>query len=157
MTHASISVSPVDNREALEACFAIRLRVFVDEQQVPAEEELDEFDADWTACRHFLALVDGQPAATGRYRSYQESPPTVKLQRIAVSSEYRGTGVGRSLVLAMEQDAASRGAALSVLDAQCQAEPFYVKLGYETVSSEPFLDAGIPHVRMRKKLQSSNS
>jgi len=152
MTLQQIAIHPVANQEDLEACFAIRLRVFVEEQQVPADEEMDEFDASWTACRHFLALVDGQPAATGRYRAYRESPPTVKLQRIAVLPEHRGTGIGRKLVLAMEEDAASRGAASSLLDAQCHAEPFYRKLGYDTVSPESFLDAGIPHVRMEKKL-----
>lgn len=152
MNRPAITVRSVLNQEDLEACFAIRFRVFVEEQQVPAEEEIDEFDASWEACRHFLASVDGKPAATGRYRSYKAAPPTVKLQRIAVLPEYRGTGLGRELVLAMEADAREKGAEYTLLDAQCQAEPFYLKTGYETVSPETFLDAGIPHVRMQKKL-----
>ncbi|WP_058301757.1 GNAT family N-acetyltransferase [Gorillibacterium timonense] len=152
MTQQRITVHSVQNEEDLQACFAIRVQVFVEEQNVPSDEEIDEFDASWDACRHFLVKVDGKPAATGRYRSYKESPPTVKLQRIAVLPEYRGTGLGRVLILAMEADAKKAGADYSVLDAQCQAEPFYRKLGYETVSPETFLDAGIPHVRMQKRL-----
>ncbi|MEO3947589.1 GNAT family N-acetyltransferase [Gorillibacterium sp. CAU 1737] len=151
--HESLDIHRATSQEDLNACFSIRMKVFVEEQQVPPDEELDEYDDSWEACCHFLAQIGGEPAATARYRPYSaEQPLTAKLQRIAVLREHRGTGLGRRLVLAMEAHAKEAGATAAVLDAQCQAEPFYQKLGYETLSKEPFLDAGIPHVRMRKEL-----
>jgi predicted GNAT family N-acyltransferase len=153
MTTPIINILKVDNPQQLEQCLAIRLKVFVEEQQVPPEEEIDAFDAHPSACAHFLITVDGKPAATSRSRLYEaETEPTYKLQRIAVHHEYRGTGLGRVIVGAMERDAAEAGAKYTLLDAQCQAEPFYHKMGYVTISEEVFLDAGIPHVRMKKQL-----
>ncbi|MNI96548.1 putative N-acetyltransferase YjcF [compost metagenome] len=74
------------------------------------------------------------------------------MQRIAVHKDYRGKGYGRILLLALEERARELGLIFSVLDAQCHAEDFYSKLGYEVISEEPFYDAGILHVRMQKKL-----
>jgi len=56
------------------------------------------------------------------------------------------------LLLALEQIAGDLGLSGAILDAQCQAEKFYAKLGYEVISEEPFYDAGILHVRMKKPL-----
>ncbi|TJY44583.1 GNAT family N-acetyltransferase [Cohnella pontilimi] len=141
----------ITTEEQLQQAFAIRKEVFVEEQNVPVEEEIDEFDASVEACRHFLALADdGTPIGASRWREYE--PGTAKLQRIAVLERYRGTGAGKLLVLSMEKDAAQMGYHRSILDAQCSAEQFYRKLGYATISTEPFLDAGIEHVRMSKDI-----
>jgi predicted GNAT family N-acyltransferase len=140
----------VRTEDELAACFAIRKEVFVKEQGVSVEEEIDEYDASPQACRHFLLLEDGAPIATARWRPYDAK--TAKLQRVAVRQPYRGKGLGRTLILHMERDAAALGYEAAVLDGQCQAETFYRKLGYEVISKEPFYDAGILHVRMKKKL-----
>ncbi|MBC8080846.1 MAG: GNAT family N-acetyltransferase [Gorillibacterium sp.] len=153
MDKLKVNTQKVRNQNLLDQCIAIRLTVFVDEQKVPLDEELDEFDVHPEACNHFLTKVDGVIAATGRSRIYDaETQVTYKLQRIAVLAEFRGCGIGRELVQAMEHDAVKSGAQFTLLDAQCQAEPFYKKLGYVTLSEETFLDAGIPHVQMKKKL-----
>lgn len=140
----------VRTEEELRQAFAVRREVFVDEQQVPVEEEIDEFDRLPGSCRHYLATDGVTPVGAARWREY--APGTAKLQRIAVLKPWRGKGVGSLLVSAMERDAAALGYRMAVLDAQCSAEPFYRKLGYSTESGEPFLDAGIPHVRMSKRL-----
>ncbi|WP_166238238.1 GNAT family N-acetyltransferase [Paenibacillus turpanensis] len=145
-----VKVSVVTTVYELEQCFAIRKQVFVQEQQVPEELEMDEYDASPEAAVHVLAVSEGEPVGTGRFKAYDES--TAKLQRIAVLGSKRGAGFGRLVIEALENEAKSRGFAACVLDAQVQAEGFYKRLGYETVSSETFLDAGIPHVRMMKKL-----
>lgn len=130
----------------LEAAFDIRRKVFIEEQNVPPEEELDALDQ--TAV-HVLALdAAGRPVATGRIIPYGEG--TGKLQRIAVLREARGRGYGRAVVEALEEIGRSMGFSRFVLGAQTQAEAFYHKLGYRTVSPEVFLDAGIPHVNMEK-------
>ncbi|MGF7033121.1 putative GNAT family N-acyltransferase [Paenibacillus mucilaginosus] len=142
---------PVETTEQLEECFGIRRRVFVEEQQVPEEEEIDEFDASPAACRHWLLRDGEEPVGTGRWRMYDGE--TAKLQRIAVLDSRRGQGLGRTIIEAMEQDVREAGVPAVILDGQVQAEAFYRKLGYETISKEPFLDAGIWHVRMRKELR----
>ncbi|WP_276357973.1 GNAT family N-acetyltransferase [Cohnella caldifontis] len=135
----------------LKQAFDVRKEVFVEEQNVPMDLEMDEYDASVDACRHFIAEEDGRVVGASRWKEYE--PGTAKLQRIAVRKPFRGCGVGRELVLAMERDAASQGFVRSLLDAQCSAEAFYQKLGYSTESTETFLDAGIPHVRMSKNLK----
>ncbi|MBW5448121.1 GNAT family N-acetyltransferase [Cohnella sp. CFH 77786] len=140
----------VRTSEELEQAFDVRKTVFVEEQQVPLDLELDEYDATVNACRHYIAESDGKTVGAARFREYE--PGTAKLQRIAVLKPWRGSGVGKLLVETMERDAAALGYRKSVLDAQCAAEAFYRKLGYATESAEPFLDAGIPHVRMSKAL-----
>lgn len=146
----NLTIIPVHTEEQLKGCFSVRINVFVEEQQVPPDLEMDEFDDSWTACRHFLATDGPKPIGAARWRRYDEQ--TAKLQRIAVLATYRGRGIGRLLIQAMENDIRAAGVPVVILDAQTQAESFYRKLGYETISSEPFLDAGIWHVRMRKKL-----
>lgn len=145
-----LTIIPVHTEEQLKGCFSVRMNVFVEEQQVPPDLEMDEYDVSWTACRHFLATDGRSPIGAARWRMYDSQ--TAKLQRIAVLAPYRGRGIGRLLIQAMEEDIRSQGVPAVILDAQTQAEPFYRKLGYETISPMPFLDAGIWHVRMRKQL-----
>ncbi|WNR46502.1 GNAT family N-acetyltransferase [Paenibacillus roseipurpureus] len=140
----------VTTMEQLKACFAVRFNVFVDEQQVPAHLEMDEKDESPQSCHHFL-IQDGEiPVGAARWYEYQEG--TAKLQRVAVIKAYRGRSLGKLLILAMEEQAKEQGCLYAILDAQCQAEGFYKQLGYKVISEEPFYDAGILHVRMKKSL-----
>ena len=143
-------ISYVTTDEQLQQALGIRHDVFVIEQQVPAEIEIDQFDVISPDVHHVLLSTDGQAVATGRLIYY--SKDTAKMQRIAVLQSYRSFGYGRVLLLAMEERARELGLAYAVLDAQCQAQKFYEKLGYEVISEEPFYDADILHVRMRKSL-----
>ncbi|WP_310549946.1 GNAT family N-acetyltransferase [Paenibacillus glufosinatiresistens] len=140
----------IQTEEQLRQALDIRIKVFVEEQQVPQEEEVDEYDRLDAKAHHLLIVEQGVPVATGRLTYYREG--TAKMQRIAVLKEYRSGGYGRVLMLALEELARELGLTSSVLDGQCQAEPFYRKLGYEVISKEPFYDAGILHVRMQKEL-----
>ncbi|WP_328803650.1 GNAT family N-acetyltransferase [Paenibacillus puerhi] len=146
----NIKTLAATSKEHLEQCLQVRMEVFVKEQQVPVELEIDEFDASWEACRHFLLLDSDRPVAAARYRMYDEN--TAKLQRIAVLAAYRGFGLGRRIIEVMENEIRSLGVGFIILDGQTHAESFYRKLGYVTVSDEPFLDAGIWHVRMKKRV-----
>ena len=60
---ASVVIAPVEDERARAAAYALRVEVFVHEQAVPPDLELDERDAE---ADHVLALVDGQAVATGR-------------------------------------------------------------------------------------------
>jgi predicted GNAT family N-acyltransferase len=123
----------------------VRFAVFVHEQSVPAEIELDERDPH---CVHVLAH-DAESRAVGTGRIDLDAGG--KIGRVAVLAQTRGMGVGTALMQRMHDIA--RDAALPSVwcNAQLSAAPFYSKLGYE-VTSEPFLEAGISHVRMHREL-----
>ncbi|MEK4359074.1 GNAT family N-acetyltransferase [Paenibacillus sp. FSL M7-1455] len=141
----------VTTPELLQQGLDIRKKVFVEEQNVPLDLEVDEFDTISDDVHHLLVQDEnGDYVATGRLIYYNND--TAKMQRIAVLKEHRQGGYGRILLMALENRARELGLAYALLDAQCQAEGFYAKLGYETISKEPFDDAGIPHVRMKKTL-----
>ncbi|MFC3801269.1 GNAT family N-acetyltransferase [Cohnella sp. GCM10012308] len=141
----------VTEQSELEMGLSVRMEVFVQEQGVSPDEEVDGYDVSPSACRHFLVTDEGRPAAAARWKTFE--PGIAKLQRIAVRLPYRGRSIGRLIVSAMEEDAAKLGYESAILDAQCSAEAFYQKLGYATISAEPFYDAGILHVRMSKNLR----
>ncbi|MCC7260097.1 MAG: GNAT family N-acetyltransferase [Alphaproteobacteria bacterium] len=123
---------------------AIRLRVFVEEQQVPLAEELDEFESDAT---HFLIKVDGTPAATGRVRIVEDN--IGKLERIATLQEYRGQGLGRALMETMMDYLRAQGVTRFMLSSQVRSRGFYESLGFSAPPDAPvYLDANIPHVMM---------
>jgi predicted GNAT family N-acyltransferase len=124
-----------------ETCLDIRLRVFVGEQNVPAEEERDSFEE---TALHFLALWNCEAAGTAR--AIVKAPGLVKIGRVAVLAPYRKFGLGVALMRAAE--AAFPGAGFT-LDAQLQAMRFYEKCGY-TAEGPVFDDAGIPHRLMVK-------
>ena len=126
-----------------ESCFDIRLRVFVQEQNVPPEEERDALDEE---AGHFLALWSCEAAGTAR--AIIKSPGLVKIGRVAVLAPYRRFGIGAALMRAIE--AAHPGAAF-VVDSQLHALQFYERLGY-VAEGEVFDEAGIPHRTMRKGL-----
>ncbi len=144
----AVSPGPVfarvaDGAEMAEA-LALRARVFVEEQGVTPEEEQDGLDAD---CRHYLARIAGRAVGTARVRFLGE---TAKIQRVAVLAETRGQGVGAALMRHMLADLAAEGRTReAVLDSQTHAVAFYERLGFAAEGAE-FLDAGIPHRRMRR-------
>ncbi|MFC4024443.1 GNAT family N-acetyltransferase [Oceanobacillus longus] len=140
-----MNTKKVNTREELEHAYKVRMKVFVEEQNVPPEEELDEHDASAT---HFVTYDNNNPIAASRLRFVDEYG---KLERICVIKDYRGKSYGKQIIIEMEKVITEKGYKNAKLNAQTHAEEFYKKLGYETVSGE-FLDAGIPHVTMIKKL-----
>lgn len=135
-------------------CTAIRRRVFVEEQGVPIELEIDEFDEPGSRCEHFLMLVhdeSGEFLPIGAFRAYFETEDTVHLQRFCILKEYRGYGYGRAALRYVEHYYMKKGARRITFGAQCTAVPFYEKCGYSCVS-DIFLDAGMPHRTMEKEI-----
>jgi YbgC/YbaW family acyl-CoA thioester hydrolase len=126
---------------------ALRTRVFVQEQKIPAELEWDEADA--TAVHAVATNRLGQPLATGRL--LHAAPGVAKVGRMAVHEAVRGSGLGAQVLHALADAAAARGDRQVVLHAQRTAEGFYRRLGF-TPQGEPFEEAGIPHVEMAAPL-----
>jgi predicted GNAT family N-acyltransferase len=118
----------------------IRIAVFVQEQHVPPELEMDEKDA---VCLHAVAYdAAGTPVGTGRLL------PDGHIGRMAVMRGARGTGIGSALLRGLMAQARERGHPDVALSAQTHAAPFYLAHGFEQVGAE-FVEAGIPHVAMR--------
>ena len=130
----------------MPAVFALRREVFVVEQDVPEDLELDELDE---TADHAVAVLDGRVVGTGRLLSATGGQAVVG--RMAVAREARGAGTGAAVLAALEQRARERGADAVELHAQVHARGFYERLGYEAFGAL-YLDAGIEHVDMRKQL-----
>jgi len=120
----------------------IRVAVFVDEQGIDPALEWDAFDA---VSLHALVRVDGEPVATGRLL------PDGHIGRMAVRRHARQRGLGGQVLEALVEAARMRGDRSVELSAQCHAEAFYLKHGFQR-QGEPYLEAGIEHVRMLRLL-----
>ncbi|PLS02900.1 GNAT family N-acetyltransferase [Neobacillus cucumis] len=141
-----MKVKVVENQKELEDAFSIRKIVFVKEQNVPIEEEIDQYEDEAV---HFVMYGETHnPIAAGRFR---EVDGYGKVERICVAAEARKTGAGKKMMNAIENYAREKGLHKLKLNAQTHAIPFYARLGYEVVSEE-FLDAGIPHKTMVKQI-----
>lgn len=140
-----MNVKIVESEEELQQAYDIRMIVFVEEQNVPPEEEIDDLEG---SAIHFIGYDHEKPVAASRLRFVEEYG---KLERICVLKEARGKSFGKEIIQAMEKVVQEKGFKKAKLNAQTHAEGFYQKLGYHTISGE-FMDAGIPHVTMIKEL-----
>lgn len=138
-------VKIVENDKELKQVFAIRIQVFVDEQKIPVEAELDKYE---DACKHVLVFYKQKPVGTGRLRIVEGM---AKLERICVLADYRKYGVGRLVVQKLEELAHGDGYSKCKLHGQTHAEKFYTNLGYE-VCPDIFMEDGIPHKIFLKEI-----
>ena len=120
----------------------IRLTVFVGEQGVPREIEIDGMDE---RCVHAVAFDDERPVATGRLL------PDGHIGRMAVLRKWRGRGIGSFLLKNLLQEARQRGDRSVALSAQVHAVQFYKAHGFVAEGAE-YLEAGIRHQAMRLEL-----
>jgi predicted GNAT family N-acyltransferase len=125
--------------------FAVRIAVFVDEQQIPREEELDDLDA--TAV-HCVGYLDNQPVAAGRLVL---GDGYGKIGRMAVLKQHRGAGLGAAVLAALEAEGAARGLREFRLSAQLSAKGFYDRFAY-TADGDVYDEVGIPHIAMLKRI-----
>jgi predicted GNAT family N-acyltransferase len=192
-----VTIVSVTERAQLERAWDVRTEVFVHEQHVPIEEEIDDLDTA-ESTTHVLALeaATGAAVGTGRLLTDPAHPGEVHLGRLAVRAAARGRGIGARLVIALEAlavaghgvrsdgstsdgdgpvadgdspgavgDGAAAGAGGTtradttlavrvVLSAQETAMEFYRRLGYDVVTGERYLDAGIWHQDMARTVVS---
>ena len=127
------------------AAMQVRAPVFIEEQQVPAEEEID---ADDTAAVHAVVEnLGGLPLATGRLITAGQAPGVARIGRLAVIKSMRGAGVGRQVLRALMGHARAQGVHTVHIHAQTSALPFYLAEGFQT-EGQPFDEVGIPHIAM---------
>jgi predicted GNAT family N-acyltransferase len=147
MSQTVIRCEVLSHHAALfQACAAIRTEVFIKEQRVPPEEEMDELDAEAV---HVLAYADGLPVGTGRLVLLPDG--SARVGRMAVLSDHRGRGVGSAILLQLLEQARARSIRRVVLAGQLHAIPFYERHAF-TPYGDIFLDAGIEHRMMQREL-----
>jgi predicted GNAT family N-acyltransferase len=137
--------------EVRDAAYAIRYAVFVKEQGIPAELEIDDYDP---IAEHALAYVDGQCVATARIYLDEQNASKAKIGRMAVLKDFRGQGIGTALLGEAIRAGMMQGASAFELHAQQSAVPFYAKLQFKP-DGAIFDEVGIPHQRMRLVLGTS--
>ncbi|MDL4842956.1 GNAT family N-acetyltransferase [Aquibacillus rhizosphaerae] len=138
-------VKIVATDEQLKDAYYVRRTVFVDEQNVPPELEIDDLENE---AIHFVGYDNDLPIAASRLRLVENYG---KLERICVLKGFRGLSYGKQIISKMEKVITDKGFTQAKLNSQTHAEEFYQSLGYQTNSGE-FMDAGIPHVTMIKTL-----
>jgi predicted GNAT family N-acyltransferase len=131
----------------LDAGYALRREVFEVEQNIPRPLDRDPFDY---SADHVVAFDDGG-RCVGTGRVVRLDARTCQIGRMAVAKEHRRGGVGSLVLEALERMAALRGLTDVVIHAQMPSEPFFEDRGFAR-EGEPFLDQGVEHVLMRKKL-----
>ena len=145
----NIRVKLVETEGELEGAINVRMRVFVVEQQIPAEVELDEADA---VATHAVAFAGGHIVGTGRLLIVEGDPGgTCRIGRMAVDREWRRHGVGGKVLQYLEEQGKAQGYTHCLLHAQEYIKTFYASNGYRE-RGEVFLEEGIPHIEMVKEL-----
>lgn len=129
-------------KEAELTAFPIREEVFIQEQGVPAELELDEDDP---LAIHALAYRGNQCVGTGRF--VHLGGGQAQIGRMAVLARFRGQGVGKQILVELIDLAKKEGVNQLILHSQITAIPFYEKLGFRA-EGPSYEEAGIAHRNM---------
>ncbi len=136
---SEIKIIKVTSEEDMNHCFHIRTTVFVEEQNVPMDEEIDGLDGQ---ADHFLLYLGQSPIATARVRYLNDM---AKIERVAVLKGNRGHKIGQQLMGFIMADIKKNPQLKRMkLGAQVPVIAFYEKLGF-ICCGDIFLDAGIQH------------
>lgn len=132
--------------------FKLRTEVFVNEQNVPIELELDEKDNSEHTIH--IGYFNGDELI-GVARLIDMDKEVIHIGRVAIDKHHRGKGIGHKLILGCEDIAKkvlNRDFSIE-LSAQVYVETFYKKLGYNRINNNIYIDAGIEHIDMRKTIK----
>lgn len=145
----SLTIRVSDFQQQYDAIRAVRTEVFLVEQAIPPELEYDQHDL---TSIHVVVYDHQKPVGTGRLDVHQSG----RIGRVAVLKSFRRQGIGRQIMTTLEQQAVEIGLNQIWFHSQITAVPFYRALGYES-EGEIFMEANIPHVAMRKKLEKNSA
>lgn len=142
-------IRKTENKKEIFKSLYLRKIVFIDEQNVPTELEIDEYDK---CATHFIILNDDEVIGTARLVI---SDKKGKIGRMSILKEYRNRGIGSKLINKIIEYSKNIGLEFLYLNAQINAIKFYEKNGF-SVKGQEFMDAGIPHIKMFMVLNDSN-
>ena len=138
---SGIKIRLAKNNNDLKDIFKIRKIVFIKEQKVPINEEIDGFDED---SKHIIALYKNSPIGCARIRFIGKK---AKLERIAILKNYRGKGFGKNIVEYLIKYSKNKSAGEIVMNAQFYLADYYKKFGFKS-RGKTFMEAGIKHIEM---------
>ncbi len=136
----------VSSDRELKSAFEIRRQVFVEEQGISKELELDELDRE---VLHMVVKDKERIIGTARIRFLATGQ--AKLERMAVLKHFRRRGIGRGIVSFLIEELRNRQIGQVLLHAQYSAVAFYRSCGFEE-SGSPFWEAGIRHIKMKRRI-----
>ena len=136
-----LKIKKVKNKSELNKAFEIRTTVFIEEQNVPTELEIDGLDSE---AEHFIAYLHSKPIGCARIRKNKDF---AKLERIAIIKEYRCRGFGKQLTNFLVEYCKQNNYNKIKLHSQIYISDFYKKLGFKPVGKK-FFEAGIEHIEM---------
>ena len=145
----TLKLAVLSYAEAQASIQAIRALVFQVEQGVDPALDFDGLDPE---SKHIVAFWQGQGVGTTRLRHLNEQ--TVKIERLAVLSKFRGQGIGRKIMEAALEFLAQSEVEIVQLHAQLYIKDLYQKFGFVQVGNV-FKEAGILHIKMQKQLHES--
>jgi Predicted acyltransferase len=140
---SNVAFHVAESEDDLRKVFAVRAIVFCEEQLVPYDIEIDQYES---SSIHVLGELEGEPVAAGRLRFVGEY---AKIERLAVRMANRGQGYGNSLLNYILDLARDKGFRKFKLHAQVASENFYLKHDFKP-EGEEFLEADIAHRIMTK-------
>ena len=141
-----VSYKLVTSHSELEGAFEVRKQVFVEEQGISEDLEIDGHEEE---ALH-IVVKDGE-RVIGTARVLFLATNQVKLERMAILKTFRRKGIGRRLIYHLSEDLSKKQVVQVVLHAQYSVVAFYKSCGFEE-SGSPFWEAGIKHIKMQKKL-----
>lgn len=141
-----LSFKLVANDRELESAFEVRRQVFIEEQGISEDVELDNHDRE---ALHMVAK-DGEKVI-GTARILFSTANQAKIERMAILKPFRRKGIGGRIITFLEEILRNRQINQVFLHAQYPVVPFYKSCGFEE-SGSPFWEAGIRHIKMRKRL-----
>ena len=136
----------VENDNELEQAFQVRKRVFVDEQGISEDLELDGFD-----CKALHMVIQYGEMTIGTARVLFPAPGVAKIERMAVLKNFRRKGIGSKMISFLNEELKDKNISKVIVHAQCSAAPFYKSCGF-VESGVPFSEACIPHIKMEIQL-----
>jgi len=140
-----LNIKQVKNKHEYNKTINIRETVFIKEQNVPKEIEMDEFDKE---SEHFIVYLKNIPIGCARIRKINDY---LKLERIAILKEYRGKGFGKDLTNFLINYCKKKGINEIRLHSQIYISNFYEKLGFKRIGKK-FLEADIEHIEMIRRI-----
>ena len=141
-----LSYKLVTSDSELEGAFEVRRRVFVEEQDIPEDIELDEQDKE---ALH-MVVKDGD-RVIGTARVLFLPTGLAKLERMAILQPFRRRGIGSRIISFLTEELRNRQVEQLVLHAQYAVVAFYKSCGFEE-TGPPFLEVGIKHIKMQRQI-----
>jgi len=136
----------VTNDKELKGAFEVRRQVFVAEQSIPEDLELDGLDK---KALH-MVVKDGE-RVIGTARVLFLANSQAKIERMAVLKPFRGIGIGKKIISFLNEELKNRQVEEVVLHAQCSVVAFYKSCGFKELGPA-FWEAGIRHLKMQRQL-----